>query len=145
MWTYEPGARRSDTGHYAIGAEVARITQGVTYHLFGTYDILVVADEEDEFGDYLAYATNDPRPIAGTHGLIAAGWARPHQEWGATQLQDRFLHRAKRWMSERDYAAWLAARAVGEAAARAQPGYLHQFSELDTLGFDRPETQCHLH
>lgn len=25
-----------------------------------------------------------------------------------------------------------------------QPGFLHQFTELDTLGFDRPETQCRL-
>jgi ABC transporter substrate binding protein (PQQ-dependent alcohol dehydrogenase system) len=25
-----------------------------------------------------------------------------------------------------------------------QPGFLHQHSELDTLGFDRPETKCHL-
>jgi ABC transporter substrate binding protein (PQQ-dependent alcohol dehydrogenase system) len=25
-----------------------------------------------------------------------------------------------------------------------QEGFLHQYSELDTLGFDRPETQCHL-
>ena len=25
-----------------------------------------------------------------------------------------------------------------------QPGFLHQFSELDTLGVDRPETQCRL-
>jgi ABC transporter substrate binding protein (PQQ-dependent alcohol dehydrogenase system) len=25
-----------------------------------------------------------------------------------------------------------------------QPGFLHQYSELDTLGFDRPETNCHL-
>jgi hypothetical protein len=23
-----------------------------------------------------------------------------------------------------------------------QPGFLHQFSELDTLGIDRPETKC---
>jgi hypothetical protein len=23
-------------------------------------------------------------------------------------------------------------------------GFLHQYSERDTLGFDRPETQCHL-
>jgi ABC transporter substrate binding protein (PQQ-dependent alcohol dehydrogenase system) len=23
-----------------------------------------------------------------------------------------------------------------------QEGYLHQFSQLDTLGYDRPETQC---
>jgi ABC transporter substrate binding protein (PQQ-dependent alcohol dehydrogenase system) len=25
-----------------------------------------------------------------------------------------------------------------------QPGFLHQTTELDTLGFDRPETQCQL-
>jgi ABC transporter substrate binding protein (PQQ-dependent alcohol dehydrogenase system) len=25
-----------------------------------------------------------------------------------------------------------------------QEGFMHQFSELDTLGFDRPETRCHL-
>ena len=25
-----------------------------------------------------------------------------------------------------------------------QPGFLHQFTELDTLGFDRPETRCKL-
>jgi len=24
------------------------------------------------------------------------------------------------------------------------PGFMHQYSELDTLGFDRPETECHL-
>ena len=23
-----------------------------------------------------------------------------------------------------------------------QQGYLHQFSELDTMGYDRPETKC---
>jgi ABC transporter substrate binding protein (PQQ-dependent alcohol dehydrogenase system) len=190
-WTYQPGARRSDTGHYSIAAEVARFTQGISY------DVLVVADEDDEFGDYLSYATTDPRPVAGTHGLVAGAWARPHQEWGATQLQDRFLHRAKRWMTDRDYAAWLAVRAAGEGATRAQsvepaklttymrsdkfelggykglplsfrpwdgqmrqaillydsralvsvspqPGFLHQFSTLDTLGLDRPESKCHL-
>jgi ABC transporter substrate binding protein (PQQ-dependent alcohol dehydrogenase system) len=25
-----------------------------------------------------------------------------------------------------------------------QPGFLHQFTELDTLGFDRPESTCKL-
>jgi len=100
-------------------------------------------------------------------------------------------------MTDRDYAAWMAVRAVGEAATRSksidpaviaafirsdqfelaaykgapltfrpwdgqlrqpvlladprslvsvspQPGFLHQFSELDTLGIDRPETKCHM-
>jgi ABC transporter substrate binding protein (PQQ-dependent alcohol dehydrogenase system) len=113
-WTFQPGSRRSDTGHFTISAEVASFTQGIAY------DVLLVADEEDGFGDYLSYATTLPRPVAGTQGLIAGAGGRPPQEWGATQLQDRFLHQAKRWMTDRDYAAWLAVRAVGEAATRAQ-------------------------
>jgi len=188
-WTFIPGARRSDTGHFAIQAEVARFTQGVSY------DVLVVADEADEFGDAFPYRTFDPRPVAGTQGLVPSAWARPHEQWGATQLQERFLRQAKRWMTDRDYAAWMAVRAIGEAATRSksadpaaivafmrgerfelaaykgarlsfrswdgqlrqpilladarslvsvspQPGFLHQFSELDTLGIDKPETKC---
>jgi ABC transporter substrate binding protein (PQQ-dependent alcohol dehydrogenase system) len=190
-WTFVPGARRTDTGHFAIQAEVARFTQGISY------DVLVVADEEDEFGDDLSYRTFDPRPVTGTQGLVPSAWARPHEQWGATQLQDRFLHLAKRWMTDRDYAGWMAVRAIGEAATRSksadpaaivsfmrgdrfelaaykgarlsfrswdgqlrqpvlladtcslvsvspQPGFLHQFSELDTLGIDQPETKCRM-
>jgi ABC transporter substrate binding protein (PQQ-dependent alcohol dehydrogenase system) len=113
-WTFVPGARRTDTGHFAIQAEVARFTQGVRY------DVLVVADEADEFGDQLSYRTFDPRPVAGTQGLVPSAWARPHEQWGATQLQDRFLRQAKRWMTDRDYAAWMAVRAIGEAATRTK-------------------------
>ena len=190
-WTFVPGAKRTDTGHFAIQAEVARFTQGISY------DVLVVADEEDEFGDDLSYRTFDPRPVAGTQSLVPSAWARPHEQWGATQLQARFLHEAKRWMTDRDYAAWMAVRAIGEAATRSkstdpaaisafmrsdhfelaaykgarlsfrswdgqlrqpilladarslvsvspQPGFLHQFSELDTLGIDKPETKCRM-
>jgi ABC transporter substrate binding protein (PQQ-dependent alcohol dehydrogenase system) len=190
-WTFVPGAKRTDTGHFAIQAEVARFTQGISY------DVLVVADEEDEFGDDLSYRTFDPRPVAGTQSLVPSAWARPHEQWGATQLQARFLLQAKRWMTDRDYAAWMAVRAIGEAATRSkstdpaaisaflrsehfelaaykgarlsfrswdgqlrqpilladarslvsvspQPGFLHQFSELDTLGIDKPETKCRM-
>jgi|SRR5215472_1473686 len=190
-WAFIPGARRTDTGHFAIQAEVARFTQGISY------DVLVVADEEDEFGDELSYHTFDPRPVAGTQGLFPSAWARPHEQWGATQLQERFLHQAKRWMTDRDYGAWMAVRAIGEAATRSkssdpaaiagfmrgdkfelaaykgarlsfrtwdgqlrqpvlladaralvsvspQPGFMHQFSELDTLGIDKPETKCRM-
>jgi ABC transporter substrate binding protein (PQQ-dependent alcohol dehydrogenase system) len=30
------------------------------------------------------------------------------------------------------------------ASVSPQEGFLHQFSELDTLGFDRPETKCRM-
>jgi ABC transporter substrate binding protein (PQQ-dependent alcohol dehydrogenase system) len=190
-WNYDPGARRTDTGHFSIASEVARFTQGITY------DVLVVADEAGAFGDDLGYRTTEPRPIAGTQGLVPTAWARPFEQWGATQLQNRFLRQAKRWMTERDHGAWMAVRAIGEAATRSrsadpdaivaymkgerfelaafkggrlsfrswdnqlrqpilladarslvsvspQPGFMHEFSELDTLGIDRPETRCRL-
>jgi ABC transporter substrate binding protein (PQQ-dependent alcohol dehydrogenase system) len=189
-WTYDPGARRTDTGHFGTADESARFTQGIDY------DVLVVADEAGDFGDDLAFRTTAPRPIAGTQGVVPTPWARPFEEWGATQLQNRFLKLAHRWMSERDYGAWLAVRAYGEAALRGQspepakivaylrgpdfavagfkgtelsfrawdgqlrqpvlladaralisvspqPGFLHESSELDTLGIDQPETTCH--
>src|ERR1700720_4696327 len=113
-WTFVPGARRTDTGHFAIQAEVARLTQGISY------DVLVVADEQDEFGDELPYRTYDPRPVAGTQGLVPSAWARSHEQWGATQLQERFLKQAKRRMTDRDYTGWMAVRAIGEAATRAK-------------------------
>jgi ABC transporter substrate binding protein (PQQ-dependent alcohol dehydrogenase system) len=191
VWNFDPGARRTDTGHFSVASEVARFTQGISY------DVVVVADEPGAFGDDLGYRTTDPRPIAGTQGLVPTIWARPFEQWGATQLQNRFLRQAKRWMSERDHAAWMAVRAIGEATTRSkstepeaivaymksdrfelaafkggklsfrpwdnqlrqpilladarslvsvspQPGFLHQHSELDTLGIDRPETQCRL-
>lgn len=189
-WTYDPGARRVDTGHYGAAAEVARFTQGLPSH-----DMVVVADEAGDWGDEIAYRTTEPRLVAGTQGLVPANWARPHEQWGATQLQRRFRARAQRWMLPADHAAWLALRAIGEAATRSrstdsdtvvarirdpgfelagfkgvplsfrewdgqlrqpvllvndrtlvsvspQPGFQHQFSELDTLGTDRPETKC---
>src|SRR5579859_4545474 len=118
-WTYDPGARRTDTGHYAIEAEVARFTQGISY------DVLVVADEGDNFGDDLSYRATDPRPVAGTQGLVPSAWARPFEQWGGTQLQSRFLKQAGRWMTDRDYGAWMAVRAVGEAAAHGKIGRAH--------------------
>jgi ABC transporter substrate binding protein (PQQ-dependent alcohol dehydrogenase system) len=96
--TFVPGAPRTDTGHFAIQAEVARFTQGISY------DGLIVADEEKEFGDELSYRTFKPRPVTGIQGLVPGAGARPHEQLGATQLQSRFLRRAQRWMSDCDYA-----------------------------------------
>lgn len=190
-WTFIEGARRSDTGHFAIEAEVARFTQGVDY------DILVVADEAEAFADSIPFHTTDPRPVAGSAGMVPSAWSPVFEQWGATQLQLRFLKLAHRPMTDRDYGAWMAMRALGEAATRThsvdpatiqafirgkdfelaafkgsrlsfrawdgqlrepvlladtkqlisvspQPGFLHQVSELDTLGVDQPETTCHM-
>jgi len=188
-WTFEAGARRTDSGHFNEQQAVNAFSQ------VDDYDILVVADERDRFGEYLNYRTYRPRPVGGTQGLVATAWSPVHEQWGATQFQRRFHKETGRWMTPLDYAAWLAVRSIGEAATRTglaaadklrdymtspdfklaafkgvpvsyrdwngqlrqplliasprvlvsvspQQGFLHQFSPLDTLGYDRPETPC---
>ena len=73
----------------------------------------------NEFGDYLDGRTAGRDPVAGTHGLVAAGWSTTNEQWGATQLQIRFMKLAGRRMTPVDYAAWVAVRAIGEATIRA--------------------------
>lgn len=98
--------------HRSEQSEIPVLTQA------GDYDVLVVADEQGLFGEYLAYRTWLPRPVIGTQGLIATAWDRNHEQWGAAQLQNRFQESAARWMTEQDYTSWLAVRVIGEAATR---------------------------
>jgi ABC transporter substrate binding protein (PQQ-dependent alcohol dehydrogenase system) len=95
-------------------SEVPVFTQGAEY------DVVVVADEAGMFGEYFPYRTWQPRPVAGTQGLVPTAWHRVHENWGALQLQNRFREQAGRWMTEEDYGAWLAVRAIGESATRAK-------------------------
>lgn len=186
------GARRTDSGIVQIQRQIPVFTQSAP-----DYDVLVAADESDVFAIYLPYRTWDARPVAGSAGLIPKSWDPAHDQWGANQLQNRFVAMFSRRMTERDGNAWAAARMIGEAASRGhgkdpkamlaflksgdfslaafkgqrltlrdwnlqlrqpilladgrvivsvspQDGFLHQVSELDTLGYDRPETRCRL-
>ena len=65
-----------------------------------------------------ARRTDTPRPVAGTHGLVAVAWHRSFEEYAGTQMQNRFEKKTGRIMTERDYTAWLAVRIVGEAVVR---------------------------
>ncbi len=109
-WPFDADLRRS------AGAEVPVFTQGVDY------DVLVVADETDDFGRYIAFNTWLPRPVAGSHGLRPTAWDPVVEQWGAAQLQSRFHKQAKRGMNARDHAAWLAVRVIGEAVTRTNSG-----------------------
>lgn len=111
------GARRSDTGQQRIQQQMPVFTQAVP-----SYDVLIVADQHEVFGPYLPYRTWDPRPIAGTAGLRAMSWHPAHEQWGATQMQNRFQRFANRFMLPVDYQAWIAVRAIGEAASRTRSG-----------------------
>ncbi|MGJ4906416.1 ABC transporter substrate-binding protein [Bradyrhizobium sp. HKCCYLS2033] len=186
------GARRTDSGVTLIQRQMPVFTQKAP-----AYDVLVAADESEVFANYLPYRTWDPRPVAGSAGLRPTSWDPAQDQWGATQLQNRFMKLASRRMDALDMQAWMAVRMIGEAASRTnsgdaktlteylkspnftiaafkgtrlslrdwnlqlrqpilladgrmivsvspQEGFLHQVSELDTLGVDRPETKCKL-
>jgi len=186
------GARRTDSGVTLIQRQMPVFTQQAP-----AYDVLVAADESEVFGAYLPYRTWDPRPVAGSAGLVPRSWDAAQDQWGAIQMQNRFIKLNSRRMTALDMQAWTAARMIGEATSRTnsgdvkkvadfikgpdfsvaafkgtrltlrdwnlqlrqpillvdgrmvvsvspQEGFLHQVSELDTLGYDRPESKCKL-
>jgi ABC transporter substrate binding protein (PQQ-dependent alcohol dehydrogenase system) len=124
-YEYVEGARRTDSGHVQIQRQMPVLTQDAP-----DYDVLIVADESDVFGEYLPYRTWDARPVAGTQGLVPSAWSRVHEQWGGTQVQRRFEAFAGRPMTDRDFNAWTAVRALGEAVTRtasAEPDVLHDY------------------
>jgi ABC transporter substrate binding protein (PQQ-dependent alcohol dehydrogenase system) len=108
VWSNDFDSRRT------AQADVPVFTQGEDY------DVLVVADERGWFGEYFDYRSWLPRPVVGTQGLIATAWHPSHENWGATQLQNRFREQSGRWMQETDYGVYLAVRAIGEASVRSK-------------------------
>ncbi|KQT47758.1 ABC transporter substrate-binding protein [Methylobacterium sp. Leaf456] len=109
-WTFGPLAKaRGDT---PTRAEAMVFTRGLDY------DMAIVADEEGDWGDYVPFRTVDPRPVAGTQGLIATTWHPTLETWGAAQAQNRFRRQTGRLMRPLDYQAWAAIRTVGEAATQ---------------------------
>ena len=185
-------ARRTDSGVVQIQRQLPVFMQDLPDH-----DVVLVADESEVFGTYVPFRTWIPRPVAGTAGLVPSAWHPASEQWGGTQIQNRFAKANGRRMLSKDMAAWTAARIVGDAATRTQSadpqkieafiraddfsiaafkgqkltfrkwnwqlrqpiflgdgrsvvstspqeGFLHQVSELDTLGIDQAETKCAL-
>lgn len=183
-------ARRTDTGVVQIQRQMPVFMQDLPDH-----DVVLVADESEVFGTYVPFHTWIPRPVAGTAGLVPSAWHPASEQWGGSQIQNRFAKASGRRMLSKDMSAWTAARIVGDAATRTQgadeqkieafiradgfsiaafkgqkltfrkwnwqlrqpiflgdgrsvvttspqEGFLHQVSELDTLGVDQPETKC---
>ena len=112
---FDAGYRRTDSGHQQIQTQMPQLTQGAASH-----DVVWAADVGDAFGTYLMYRTYDAAPVVGTQGLVAAAWHRAYEQYAGTQLQNAFEETAHRVMTERDYTAWLAIRAFGEAVTRTR-------------------------
>ncbi|GLK92116.1 ABC transporter substrate-binding protein [Pseudomonas turukhanskensis] len=102
-WTFDNDQRRS------AQADMALFTQA------SDYDVVLVADEAGDFGEYVPFNTWLPRPVAGTQGLVPMGWHKTVETYGAAQLQKRFELYAKRWMNDRDFAAWMGVRSIASA------------------------------
>lgn len=129
-WTFDTDLRES------TAEEIPRFTQD-----FPDHQVMLVADETDDFGRYLPDQAWLPRPVAGSDGLVPVAWAPVLESWGAVQLQNRFKDHAGRGMRSQDYAAWVALRAIGEAATRtgsADPASLRAYMlgpEFELDGF----------
>ncbi|PTQ72319.1 ABC transporter substrate-binding protein [Pseudomonas sp. GV071] len=102
-WSFDNDQRRS------AQADMPLFTQA------SDYDVVLVADEAGDFGEYVPFNTWLPRPVAGTQGLVPMGWHKTVETYGAAQLQKRFELYAKRWMNDRDFAAWMGVRSIATA------------------------------
>lgn len=128
-WVLDGDLRRQ------AGAEVPLLTQKM-----GEYDVLLVADEWNDFARYIRYNTWLARPILGGDGLQSVGWSRVFEQWGAAQLQKRFRKVGKRPMQDEDYAAWAALRVIDEANVKTQFGDLssqrdYLLNKVELAGF----------
>ena len=80
------------------------------------YNALFVADFQREFGYALPYNTYKQAPVIGDFGLQAVTWHHTIEQWGARQLQNRFVDTYQRTMTSLDFTAYLAVRAIAYAA-----------------------------
>lgn len=127
-WTFDTDLRR------AAATEVPLFTQDLP-----DYQVMLLADEADDFGRYIEHNTWLPRPVAGSQGLQPQAWAPVLEQWGAVQLQNRFESLANRSMTSRDYAAWAAIRTIGEAVTRtntADAATLRRYILSDAFALD---------
>ncbi|MBS0340769.1 MAG: branched-chain amino acid ABC transporter substrate-binding protein [Proteobacteria bacterium] len=87
----------------------------------GDYDVVWAIDSDGEFARTLPYRLALPRPVVGDAGLTAQAWAPHFERFGAPQLARRFARVAQRPMTGHDWAAYIATKALLQAAL-AQPG-----------------------
>ena len=85
------------------------------------YDVVFVADRQGDFARYLPFNTQLPRPVVGAAGLMPSAWHPYWERQGAPQLNRRFERAAKRLMTDLDWSAWAAVRAIVEATVRGKP------------------------
>lgn len=76
------------------------------------HDGVAVMDSQGEFARTLPYATQWPRPVLGSNGLMAMAWHPQWERHGGPQISRRFMKAAKRPLQSQDWAAWVAVKAI---------------------------------
>jgi len=92
---------------------IVLLTSGVDY------DVVFVADSIGQVGRYVPYQTANPRPVVGSEGLVSHAWHWGWERHGAPQLNQRYERKFDRRMSDRDWAAWAATKAIIDSLARS--------------------------
>ncbi len=88
----------------------------------GSHDVVWVIDSDGEFARTLPYRTATPRPVVGDGGLVALAWHAQYERYGAVQVSRRFQRASARPMTESDWLAWMAGKALAAAATTAPQG-----------------------
>jgi len=104
VWDFNTDMRRT------AQQEIPLFTQTVK-----DYDVVYVADKAKDFSEFIPFNTYLPRPVIGSAGLEALAWHAVIEQWGAAQLQGRFMALADRKMNETDFAGYLAVRSIAQS------------------------------
>jgi len=101
----------------------------------GAYDAIWIVDSDGEFARSLPYRSVLPRPVVGDAGLAALAWHAQFDRFGAPQVSRRFARSANRLMSDHDWSAWMAGKALAAAAIASPKGNAAAFA-LALAGVD---------
>lgn len=84
------------------------------------YDTVYLADSDGDFGRFVEYRQIKPRPVIGSEGLQASAWHVADERYGGDNVNHRFARDAGHVMSDLDWSAWVAVKAVAEVVTRAK-------------------------
>jgi|TARA_B110000196_G_scaffold206763_1_gene177198 ABC transporter substrate binding protein (PQQ-dependent alcohol dehydrogenase system) len=127
------GLKIIDNRNFVLGNDPRAREQNDLDFLTGSakYDAVYIADTLKEFSYRVPFATHNPAIVIGSSGLIPRAWHWSYLRHGAPQVHGRFERMHKRRMTEEDWAAWVAMRAIAEAIVRFKDN--ENFSFNDTF------------
>ena len=114
------GLKIIDNRNFLLGNDPRARDQNDLDFLTGSakYDAVYVSDTHKEFSYRVPFATHIPSAVIGSSGLTPRAWHWSYLRHGAPQVHGRFERMNQRRMTEEDWAAWVAMRAIAEALVR---------------------------